>query len=354
MKIYFFESNQSDEVALRQLITQDADLNAQHVETVFISEPLTVATVSKAVDADVVSTFVHSVVDTSVLSQLPKTKLITTRSTGFDNIDLIKAKELGITVCNVPAYGSRTVAEYAFSLILGLSRKTFSATLQIKNRHDFSMAGFEGFNLQGKTLGIIGTGRIGLNVAKLGRGFDMKILGFDAFPNVAVATEIGFTYVDFDTLLSSSDVISIHVPYMKSTHHMLNDAVFSKMKKGMVLVNTSRGEVIDTEALIRALDAKIVAAAGLDVIEGERDLADEWMLVGQKNAPAGADIADTHIKAYKTLLEDHILIDRPEVFITPHIAFFSVEAKHEILQTTISNISGFTKNIPVNTVKIPQ
>ena len=343
MKIYFFESNPADEEALRRLIDENTDLKSSQVEAIFVAEPLSAATVAKALDAEVISTFMHSALDATVLSQLAKVKLIVTRSTGFDHIDLAKTHEMGITVCNVPAYGSRTVAEYAFSLILGLSRKTFAATQQIKNKHDFSITGFEGFNLQGKTLAIIGTGRIGLNVAKIAKGFEMNVLGFDAFPNTAAATEIGFTYADLDTVLAAADVITVHVPYMQSTHHLLNDAAFGKMKKGVLLVNTARGEVIETEALIRALDAKIVASAGLDVIEGERDLADEWLLVASQQGPSE--------KSERILLEDHILIDRPEVYITPHIAFFTKEAKHEILQTTITNIAAFSKGASVNVVK---
>ena len=344
MKIYFFETDATDEAVLRKLI----DVNGaagQIIEAVFSSAPLNKEIANTAVDADAVSIFTKSMVDAAVLEKLTKIKFIGVRATGFDNIDLDVAASRNIIVSNVPAYGSRTVAEFTFSLILGLSRKTFAATRQIKERHDFAIADFEGFNLQGKTLGIVGTGRIGLNVAKIAKGFDMNVLGFDAFPNATAAKEIGFTYGDFDSVLAASDIISVHVPYMKTTHHLLNDAAFAKMKKGAILINTSRGEVIDTEALMRALDAKIVSAAGLDVIEGERSLADEWSMSDRVGA---SEVFDS--KAYKTMLEDHMLMDRPEVYITPHIAFFSREAKQEILKTSADNIAGFLKNAPINVV----
>jgi len=349
MKVYFFETPADDEAALRDYIAKEPALSGASASTplelIFSPAPLTRENAALAADADVVSVFVHSIVDAAALDSMPKAHLLVTRSVGFDHIDLVRAAARDLTVCNVPAYGARPVAEFTFSLILGLSRHTFAATRQVKDRHDLSQLGLEGFNLYGKTLGIIGTGRIGLNVAKIAKGFGMKVLGFDRFPNQSAAQEIGFAYADLEQLLGESDIITLHAPYTKETHHLINKDSITKIKKGALLVNTARGELIDTEALIYALDQKIVAAAALDVIEGERDMTDEWSLIAHDKMPTN-DAA-----RLKMLLEEHMCIDRPEVFITPHIAFYTVEAKQEILQTTAAAIAAFAQGAPINIIK---
>jgi D-lactate dehydrogenase len=177
-------------------------------------------------------------------------------------------------------------------------------------------------------------------VIKIAKGFEMNVLGFDAFPKKELETTLGFKYVPLEELLSKSDVITLHVPYNQDTHHLLNEKNMGQIKKGAILVNTARGEVVDTQSLLKAINDGVVSAAGLDVLEGERQMKDETgMLATGKTAD------------FKTLLENHVLIDLPQVAITPHIAFFTKEAKREILQTSVDNLLSFSQGKPINTVK---
>lgn len=337
MKILFYETNNEDKQALTQLLSQYSEIQAEYFEDKLSDDNLNTET-------EIISVFVGSEVKKEQIDKMPKLKLITTRSTGFDHIDVEYAKSKNITVCNVPAYGSRTVAEFTFALILSLSRKLFVSADQIKEGKGFNYQAFEGFNLQGKTIGIVGTGRIGLNVAQIAKGFDMNILGFDAFPNEQKAKEYGFKYVNLNELLANSDIISLHVPYMKETHHLINPQNITNIKKGALLINTARGEIVDTETLLMALNDGIVGGAGLDVLEGERMLKDEPTLL------AHHDPNHPSVEELKILIEDHALINLPNVIITPHIAFFSKEAKQEILNITAKNITNFITNNPSNLV----
>lgn len=337
MKTIFYETTAEDQKALLELLASAPDVQAE-----FVPEKLTAENIRA--DAEAVSVFVGSEVKKEQIDAMPNLKLIAARSTGFDHVDTAYAKTKNIAVCNVPAYGSRTVAEFAFTLILSLSRKLFVAADQIKEGKGFDYQAFEGFNLQGKTIGIIGTGRIGLNVAQIAKGFDMQILGFDPHPSEEKAKEYGIKYVSLDQLLQGSDVVTIHVPYMKETHHLINSGNIKKIKKGALLINTARGEVVDTEALLLALKGGSVAGAGLDVLEGERMLKDEATLI------AHSDPKHPSLGELKTLIENHTLINMPNVIITPHIAFYSKEAKHEILKTTAENILDFKKGQPKNQV----
>lgn len=339
MKAVFFETPEQDEDALGVMLAK----TTQTTYT-FAHEKLTGNNLDLAKDAEVVSIFVESKIDKEIIDRLPNLKLIATRSTGFDHVDVAYAKGKGIVVCNVPAYGSRTVAEFTFALILSLSRKLFVAADQIKEGKGFDYQAFEGFNLQGKTLGIVGTGRIGLNVAQIAKGFDMNILGFDIYPNEQKAGEYGFKYVNLDELLANSNVISLHVPYSKETRHLINKNNIRKIKKGALLINTARGEVADTEALLVALKDGTLAGAGLDVLEGERELKDEATLI------AHYDPKHPNLDELKVLIEDHALINMPNVIITPHIAFYSTEAKNEILKITVENIISFIQGKPNNQV----
>lgn len=340
MTITFFEATPEDESIITNLVSAQEGLKG--AEIIFVPEVLSPSNIAKAKDAEVLGVFIHSAVTKEVIEQLPKLKLIVTLSTGFDHIDTAYAKTKNIAVANVPAYGSRTVAEFTFALMLGLSRKTFAAYRQVKDTHNFTIEPFEGFNLQGKTLGIIGTGRIGQNVAQIAQGFGMHLLAFDAFPNEEAAKKFNFAYVPLNTLLNQSDVITLHVPYNKDTHYLLNLKNISQCKRGAFLINTSRGEVIETQALVEALDNGTLEGVGIDVIEGEKQLIDEWHLAVKSSETA------EHLK---TLLQDHVLIDHPKVAYTPHIAFFSKEAKHEILNTTVENIVGFVGGTLRNQIK---
>jgi len=339
MKIVFYEVGDEDQASLTQLLSQNPATKDMEVE--YIKEKLSPGNLTLAKTAEGLGVFVNSEVRKQHIDELPNLKLIVTLSTGFDHIDTAYAKAKGITVCNVPAYGSRTVAEFTFSLILGLSRKTFAAYRQAKENHNFSITNFEGFNLQGKTIGIVGTGRIGQNVAQIAKGFDMNILGYDAFPNQAVAKNLGFTYVSLTDLLAQSDIVTLHVPYNKDTHHLINKQNIAAFKKGALLINTSRGEVAETESLMQGLELELLGGVGIDVIEGERQLADEWHVLTSSDQTA---------EQLKTLAEDNALLDHPRVAYTPHIAFFSKEAKHEIIHTTVENIAGFVSDQPKNIV----
>jgi D-lactate dehydrogenase len=298
---------------------------------------------SQLQDTEIVSVFVNSPIDKNSIDNLPNLKLITTRSMGTDHIDLEYAKERGIKVASVPAYGSYTVAEFTFALLLNLSRKVTTANMYVRESAEFKYySEMEGFDLFGKTIGIIGTGKIGRNVAKIANSFGMKVIATDLFPDEAFAKEAGVEYKNLDELLASADVVTLHAPYTKENHHLINRDRISKMKKGVYILNTARGELIDTAALVFGLKEGIIAGAGLDVLEGERELKEEAeILIGEK--------AD-RVRDYKTLLEDHMLMEMPNVIVTPHIAFYSREAVREILRVTEENIKSFLAGTPINLI----
>jgi D-lactate dehydrogenase len=300
-------------------------------EAVLFADGLTAEVVAACREIEVLSVFVDTPVTAEVMDQLPNLKLIATRSTGVDHIDAVKAKEKNIKIINVAGYGKRSVAEFAFALMLTLSRKIFDAYHQVRVDGDYSFKHLRGFDLAGKTLGIIGTGQIGQHMAQLARGFEMEVLGFDAYPKVELEATLGFKYVDLDTLLARSDIVSLHVPYLPETHHLLNRERLALVKPGAYIINTARGELIDTTALIEVLRSGQVAGAGLDVLEGEHDFKEEVELV----ATGGK------MKDIQAMLEGHILIDMPQVVVTPHIAFYSAESEREIVMVTIKNIKNY-------------
>lgn len=308
----------------------------------FTKDKLNKDTLPQEKDFDVISVFVGSSVDKEVINSFPNLKLITTRSTGFDHVDSAAAKEKNIAVGFVPGYGDNTVAEFAFALILGLSRKIFEAYDRIKEKGLFNFEGLRGFDLRGKTIGVIGTGRIGCYTIKIAKGFGMNVIAYDAFPKGELCEKLGFKYASLDELLSQSDVISLHVPYLPSTHHLINLKNVSKIKKGALLVNTSRGAVVETEALVKGLNEGILGGVGLDVLEEEGALADEKALLLYGH-PEEHDL--------KTILANHVLIDMPNVIITPHTAFNTQEALQRILDTDIENIKTFLgKNAPAHPI----
>jgi len=288
-----------------------------------------------------VSIFVTSHISREELDRLPNLKLITTRSTGYDHIDLPLARERGITVATVPTYGEHTVSEFAFALLLMLSRNLFPARERVIKEGSFSSEGLTGFDLFGKTLGVLGTGRIGKNTIRIARSFAMNILAFDAHPDSAFAQEMNFSYTSLDEILTKSDIISLHLPELSETQHIINHDAIAKMKKGMVIVNTARGMLIDTKALVWGLQENIISAVGLDVLSEEGYVADELRLI---------DKAHPNEKSLRTLLFNHYLIDHPRVIITPHMAFNTKEALERILDTTIQNIKSFMKGKPINCV----
>ncbi|PJE50723.1 MAG: hydroxyacid dehydrogenase [Candidatus Yanofskybacteria bacterium CG10_big_fil_rev_8_21_14_0_10_36_16] len=290
---------------------------------------------------EAVCVFVNSMVDKEVLEKLPNLKLVVTRSTGYDHIDLEACTEKGVAVANVPAYGENTVAEFAFSLITALARKIPQSYHRIREEGSWNLDGLRGFDLKGKTLGVVGTGRIGKYAIKIANGYGMKVIGFDAFPNEEMAKELGFEYQPLEDTLKNSDVVTIHVPYLKETHHLINKDNIGLMKKGAYLVNTSRGAVVETEALFGALKSGHLGGAGLDVFEEEGPTKDELTFLVSGN-PAEHDL--------KILLQNHALIDMPNVIVTPHNAFNTQEAIERILNTTVEDLKGFIDGKPVNIV----
>lgn len=317
-----------------------AALAAEH-EVTCTGERLTAATAGLLADAEVISPFVHSRLDRACLDALPALRLVATRSTGFDHIDLEACAGRGITVCNVPDYGDHTVAEHAFALLLALSRRVCDAAERTR-RGRFDQAGLRGFDLRGRVLGIVGTGRIGRRAIEIGRGFGMTVIAADPFPNEPEAARLGFRYVPFDELLASADVISLHVPSTPATRHLLDDAAFEKVKPGCVLINTARGAVVDVEALVRALADGRIAAAGLDVLPDEPAMRDEAEVFRR---PAGEDGHDL-----KALLASHVLLRFPNVIVTPHIAYDTTDAVERILAATLANIRAFAAGRPQNVV----
>lgn len=291
---------------------------------------------------DILGTFVDSTADATVIGSLPNLKHIATLSTGYDHIDLAACAARGITVSTVPTYGENTVAEYAFGLMLALSRKICEAKERVKMEGSFRLDGLRGFDLMGKTLGVLGTGHIGQHVVRAAKGFGMTVIGFDAFPNAKLAADLGFEYKPLDEVLAQSDIVTVHVPYLPSTHHLINAENIGLMKPGAYLINTARGACVDTDALVMALKNGKLGGAGLDVLEEEGMIKDELSFLAQNQIPAN-DL--------KVVLEDHALIDMPNVIITPHNAFNTKEAFTRILDTTIGNIVGFANGAPTNLVK---
>jgi D-lactate dehydrogenase len=291
---------------------------------------------------DAISIFVDSRITSKVLEQFPNLKFVATRSTGYDHVDLEACGKKGIQVANVPGYGDNTVAEFAFGLILNLTRKIYHGIDQIKETGSFSLAGLRGTDLKGKTIGIIGTGRIGKEMIKIAKGFGLVVLAFDPFPNEDFAREMNFKYVSLQELLKNSDIVSLHCPYNKETHHLINKQNITFIKRDAYLINTARGGIVETDALVFALEQGILAGTGLDVLEEEGETKDELKFLSTARADGGE---------LKTMLQNHILIRMPNVLITPHNAFNTREALERILRTTIENLKSFIEGKPVNLVK---
>ncbi|MCL4367396.1 hydroxyacid dehydrogenase [Patescibacteria group bacterium] len=332
MKIGFFETQQWEAKYLSQKLV-DFSLN-------FSQSPLDNDQLRLVSDYDAISVFTGSKITAEIMDSLPNLKLITTRTTGLDHIDLKAAQKRKIVISYVPGYGDNTVAEYAFGLLLNLSRKIYQAYEEVKGHGSFDSGNLQGFDLLGKTLGVVGTGRIGQYSIKIAQGFGMKVIAYDAYPKPSLQEELNFQYVDFEELLKNSDVITLHVPYLPSTHHMINKHNVEMIKKGAVLINTSRGAVIETEVLIQALQAGILSGAGLDVLEEEGGMKDQedYLLTEHPKK-----------EELRTMLENQYLIDHENVIITPHNAFNTQEAVKRILDTTIENIISFSKGKPSNT-----
>ncbi len=304
-------------------------------ELLFSAEPLTADT-TEVEDADIVSVFIRSRIDDATLNRIPSLRLLATRSTGFDHIATEACANRGIVVTNVPRYGENTVAEHALGLIINLFHRIYQAYERTK-ACNFSLVGLEGMDLRGKVLGVIGAGSIGLHLIRVARAIGMEVEVYDARPVPLISDVLGFQYVALEDLLSRADVVSLHVPLLPQTRHLMNRERFSLMKRGAFLVNTARGALVDTNALLWALDEGILGGAGLDVVEGEEVLHEEHHMF--RTAASEKQMVD--------MFRGHKLLERDNVIVTPHMAWFSREARQRILATTVESIIAFHNGQPV-------
>ena len=331
MKVTVFGTHDYDRASL-----EEANAGGMHVLD-FVTKGLNARTAARARGAGAVCTFVNDRLDAPVLEAVYASgaRLVALRSTGYDNVDLVAAKKLGLTVLRVPAYSPHAVAEHAIALIMALNRKTHLANARV-HRQDFTLDGLVGFDLFGKTVGVVGTGRIGVVAARiLGQGFGCKVLATDPVP-CSACMEMGVRYVELAELLAAADIVTLHCPLDSGTRHLIDGAALQRMKPGAMLVNTSRGAVLDTHAAIAALDSGKLGALGLDVYEGEaalffRDLSDQVLTD----------------ETFKKLLAF------PSVIVTGHQAFLTHEALRSIAETTIRNFTDFERGDPCTDNLVP-
>lgn len=309
----------------------------QGLELRFYDFRLNDGTARLAEGSEVVCAFVNDDLGSGVIAKLAAVgvRLIALRSAGFNHVDLAAARDAGIAVARVPAYSPHAVAEHTVALILTLNRKTHRAYNRVREGN-FSLDGLMGFDMHGKVAGIVGTGLIGTVLARILRGFGCEVLAFDPQPS-AECEGIGVTYVPMDQILNRSDIISLQCPLTNATRHLINDAAVTAMKQGVMLINTSRGAVIDTIAVIRGLKSGQIGALGLDVYEEEGDLFFE-------------DLSEKYIP-------DDVfarLLTFPNVLITGHQGFFTREALSGIATTTLANVTAFQRHgAPLHPVKLP-
>lgn len=317
MKIAFFEVSELEKKRFENTLKDS--------EVLFFDSPIQEVQITNYIDCDIICVFVHSEVNKNILEKMKNLKLICTRSTGTDHIDIETCTKKNIKIKNVPLYGENTVAEHTFALILSLSRKIHKSYIR-SIQGKFTTEGLQGFDLENKTIGIIGGGRIGLHVARIAKGFGMHVRVYDINQDGFLAELINFKYVSLDEVLSTSDIVTLHIPLNKFTEHIINKDSLKKFKTSALLINTARGALVDTEALINALKDGTLSGAGLDVIEGEELLIEENIF----NSPIE--------KAAKLIVSSKQLLDNENVVLTPHNAFNSIEAVNRIINTTINNI----------------
>lgn len=325
MKVAFFDTKPYDIPGFDRYSAETG------MEIKYFEAKLTPDTVSLAAGFDAVCVFVNDTVNAEVVETLHQlgVKVIALRCAGYNNVDL-KACQGKLRVFRVPAYSPYAVAEHAMALLLAVNRRIHKAHIRTRE-FNFSLNGLTGFDLYGKTVGIVGTGKIGRIFADICRGFGMKILAYDKFPN----PNAGLDYVELEELLRKSDIISLHCPLTEETHHMISDDTVEMMKPGVVIINTSRGGLIDTEALINGIKVGIVGAACLDVYEEEGEVFYE-------------DLSG-HILHDDKLVR---LIAMPNVIVTSHQAFLTREALDNIASTTVNNLTRFFAGDPDTTTEV--
>ena len=332
MKIAVFSTKPYDVASL-----QSANADQRH-ELHFLEPRLTRETAALAAGFEAVCAFVNDVLDAPVLKALADagTRVIALRSAGYNHVDLLAAERLGMTVARVPAYSPYAVAEHATALILTLNRKVHRAHARVRE-HNFALNGLLGFDLHGKHVGIVGTGAIGTVFARIMAGFGCQVLAYDPYPNDA-CRDTGAVYVDLAELFAHSQIISLHCPLTPETQHLIDAEAIAAMPDGVMLINTSRGALVDTPAVIDALKTGKIGSLGLDVYEEEADLFFE-------------DLSD------RVITDDVFsrLLTFPNVLITGHQAFFTVEAIEQIAETTLGNLTAFEHNgVPLHPVRVPR
>lgn len=335
--ITFYDVSDADDTRLHAGLGLHPDWDVQ-----LVNAALSMESVALARDSQVISIFTGSPVTADLLPLLPALRLVATRSTGFDHIDLTAAAQRDILVCNVPSYGEITVAEYTLALLLALMRR-LAPTWQRCARGNFSRTGLMGHDLNGKTLGVIGTGRIGKHVVQLAHAFGMRIIAHDPCPNPDLARTYAVTYMELEQLLPQADALTLHAPYQPSTHHLLNEARLRSLKPGAVLVNTSRGGLIDSHALLQLHASGHFGGLALDCFEGE----EAWlnMSTSQSDSLPGATLIQA-IDSFQLQCSGNVIL-------TPHNAFNTAEALARIASTTIENIAAFFAGQPINQVGQP-
>ncbi|HPN29410.1 MAG TPA: 2-hydroxyacid dehydrogenase [bacterium] len=322
MKIAVFSSKNYDKLFLEKA-------NKRHSHQLFFYEPrLAFETVSLAKGFDCVCVFVNDKLDSKVISKLAEygVKLIAMRCAGYNNVDVETADKFGLSIVRVPAYSPYAVAEHTVGLILALNRKIHRAFTRVREGN-FALEGLLGFDLNNLTAGIIGTGKIGAITANILNGFGCKLIAFDSYKNEH-CQKIGVEYVSLESLFERSDIISLHCPLTPETYHIINSDSLKKMRTGVMIINTSRGGLIDTQAVIHALKSGKIGHLGLDVYEEEADLFFE-------------DLSNA-------MIQDDVfarLLTFPNVIITGHQAFFTKNALENIAETTLSNIDNFKNGI---------
>lgn len=321
MRVSFFSTKPYDSRYFKQANVQ---ASTKHVHDLhFVETRLSVETSQLAEGSEAVCAFVNDVLSADVLESLHGlgVKYIALRSAGFNHVDLEAANRLEMPVVRVPAYSPHAVAEHAVALLLGLNRRIPRAYNRVRDGN-FSLDGLIGFDLYGKTIGLVGTGIIGRTFAEIMRGFGCKLIAFDPQPDQELSQEMDLQYVDLDELFRRSDILSLHCPLTPETHHLINAQALEKMRDGVVLINTSRGRIVETKSVIEALKSGKLGGLAIDVYEEEEDLFFE-NLSGQ-------------------VIQDDVfsrLLTFPNVLITGHQGFFTREALSEIASTTLANLT---------------
>lgn len=323
-RIAFFDTKPYDRRSF------EAQLDEGEFEIAFFEARLSHRTADLVKGFDGVCAFVNDTIDEKVIEILKRENIgvVAMRCAGYNNVNLKAAYE-GVHILRVPAYSPYAVAEHAMALILSLNRRTHKSYLRTRESN-FALAGLEGFDLHGKSAGVIGTGKIGRVMISILKGFGMNILAHDPYPDQDFARREGFTYVDLKTLYSRSDIISLHCPLTKETHHLIDADALTAMKPGVMIINTSRGGLIDTQALVEGLKSGKIGHAGLDVYEEEGDYFFEDL--------SGEIISDDILARLLTF---------PNVLITAHQGFFTREALANIAETTLGNFRAYFSGAPL-------